>query len=64
MVNARLVHFSIRKFLLEKNCKRILNFSHNKMHANMARSEMPRCVQLTLKCIKNNDGWVEGCVRK
>lgn len=32
-----------------KNCKQILNSSHNKMHADVAKGEVPGCVKLTFK---------------
>lgn len=47
-----------------KKCKQILNFSHNKTHAVVARDEMPGCVKLNLKCMRKDDSYVERCVRK
>lgn len=38
-----------------KNCKQILNSSHNKMHAVVARDKMPGCVKLILKCMGKAD---------
>lgn len=42
----------------------MLTLVNNKVYAELFRDDMHRCVQLTLKCIRKEDGGVEGCVRK
>lgn len=51
----KITDFTTCHFFTLKNCKQILNSSHNKIHAIVARDEMPGCVKLILKCMRKDD---------